>query len=68
MQTNGPGKYDDEATIVRLGTCADAVALIVVSGDRGTGFSVQGSESFVEALPDILEDIARDIRAQLAEG
>ncbi len=66
MKINGPGKYDDEATMVRLGTRAEGVALIVCGGDRGAGFAVQGSLQFVETLPDILEDVARSIRAQHA--
>lgn len=68
MRTNGPGKYDAEATVVRESTSAFGVALIIVGGDRGAGFSVQGSASFIAQLPDILEDMARDIRAQQADA
>lgn len=68
MRTNGPGKYDAEATVVRERTGAAGVALIIVGGDRGAGFSVQGSARFIAQLPDILEDMARDIRAQSADA
>ena len=67
MKTNGPGKYDAELTLVRERTGAAGGVLIVVGGNRGGGFSVQGSEQFIRSLPDILEDMARDIRAQVAE-
>jgi hypothetical protein len=60
----GPGKYDDEATFVRALTSAACVGLIVIGGNRGTGFAVQGTPEFVLALPDLLEALARDIRAQ----
>lgn len=60
----GPGKYDPEATIVRELTAAEGVGVIVAGGNRGAGFSVQGSAAFIAALPDILESIARGIREQ----
>jgi hypothetical protein len=63
-QINGPGKYDDITTLVRDVTEAEGVALIVINGNKGRGFSVQGSERFIERLPDVLEDMARSIRAQ----
>lgn len=61
---NGPGKYDDITTLVREVTEAQGVAVIVIGGNRGQGFSVQGSDRFIERLPDVLEDMARSIRAQ----
>jgi hypothetical protein len=61
---NGPGKYDDITTLVREVTEAQGVAVIVVGGNKGQGFSVQGSDRFIERLPDVLEDMARSIRAQ----
>jgi len=65
---DGPGKYDDEATMVRAMTGAtQGVGIIVAGGNRGTGFSVQGSEDFIKSLPDILEIMARAIRAQQRE-
>lgn len=61
----GPGKYDDECTAARLMTNAQAVMLLVLNGDRGTGFSVQasGGPLMPLVLADLLEYVARGIRA-----
>ncbi len=64
----GPGKYDDEATWVRKATKATGVVVIVVHGTRGSGFSVQMPRPALDALPDVLEKLARDIRKDLANG
>jgi len=61
--TIGPGKYDDICTTVRERTNAQAVALIVLDGDKGNGFSVQSSAAVLKILPDILESMARQIRS-----
>lgn len=59
----GPGKYDDACTVARESTQAEAVVLLVLNGDRGTGFSVQShGEDISAALPDLLEHMARQIR------
>lgn len=59
----GPGKYDDECTMVRMGTKAKGVVLIVIDGRLGSGFSVQASSSAIlGGLPDVLEDMAAQIR------
>ena len=60
----GPSKYNDACTAVRESTQAEAVVLLVLNGDRGTGFAVQThSEHISAALPDLLEHMAREIRA-----
>lgn len=64
----GPGKYDDLCTLVRKGTGigltrGGAVAVLVIGGERGSGFSVQADPEHARLLPDLLEDIARQIRA-----
>lgn len=64
----GPGKYDDEATFVREETRAEAVVVLVVNGDRGTGFSVQGPLDITAALPDLMEYMAREIRKLTRQG
>ncbi len=61
----GPGKYDDEATWVRRATKALGVVVIVVQGTHGSGFSVQMPRVALQALPDMLEDLARDVRKDL---
>lgn len=38
---HGAGKYDKEATILRALTNAEAVLVMVIGGDKGSGFSVQ---------------------------
>lgn len=59
----GPGKYDDECTRVRESTAAFGTVLIVIGGHLGSGFSVQADAHTISVLPDMLEDIAREIRA-----
>ncbi len=59
----GPGKYDRECTQVRQSTDAEAVVVIVINGNRGAGFSVQGTPHATPLLPDLLELLAKQIRA-----
>lgn len=62
----GAGKYDDVCTATRLVTGARAVIVLVVDGIRGSGFSLQSSDPEVlQRLPDALEDMARQIRADV---
>jgi hypothetical protein len=65
---NGPGKYDDEATLVRERTEAQGVIVIVAGGNKGAGFSVQGTVMFIATLPDTLEEVARQIRMQMRDA
>jgi hypothetical protein len=59
-----PGKYDDAATVARNMTDADMVLLIVHGGTYGHGFTVQAVHpDLVKMVPDILEEVARQIRA-----
>lgn len=66
--TFGPGKYDDICTMVRqqIGLTEESdggcVVLIVIGGNRGPGFSVQADLESTLLLPDMLEDVARQIR------
>ena len=70
--TFGPGKYDDFCTIVRRGvgmteeSDGGCVVVIVMGGDRGTGFSIQADLEHAIRLPDILEEVARQIRKDVA--
>lgn len=64
----GPGKYDPQCTIVREHTDAAGVALIVIDGIHGSGFSVQASAEVTLRLPDLLEEMARAIRASFDQG
>jgi len=58
----GPGKYDAVCTQVRQATQASAVLLIVINGEHGSGFSCQADPITTDALPDIIERVAAQIR------
>lgn len=64
----GPGRYDDYCKYVLEKTDANGVLLVVVNGDKGHGMSLKASLELTLALPDILEQIAKDIRDQLSVG
>ncbi len=68
MAALGKGKYDDLCTKVRLGADADAAVVIVINGEKGSGFSVQGQLETTTKLPDLLELMAKEIRQALAKG
>jgi hypothetical protein len=58
----GPGKYDDLCTDVREKAKAEGVLLIILGGEKGPGFACQASPEITLVLPDILEDVAAQIR------
>lgn len=59
----GPGKYDDLCTIVREQSEATAAIVIILDGNRGTGFSVQATyRVHPEFLATTLEHVAKTIR------
>jgi hypothetical protein len=61
----GPGKYDDLCTYVyeRAGVGAEGgVAVIVIGGTRGSGFSLHADLRTTRLLPDWLENVAKQIR------
>jgi hypothetical protein len=64
----GPGKYDDLCSYVRAQAgIADSggVAVIVINGNRGSGFSVQGDLARTLAMADILEATVKHMRADM---
>jgi hypothetical protein len=63
----GPGRYDDFCTTVRTATNAEAVIVMVVGGNRGHGFSCQASFAATQMLPDFVEDMAKQIRADMGD-
>jgi hypothetical protein len=65
--SDGPGKYDDEATWVRERIKASGVILIVVGGDRGQGFEVQATLEVTLNLPTMLRTLADQIEADLKQ-
>ena len=62
----GAGKYDDEVTALRERYHAEGVILLVIGGDRGEGFSVQASLETTLRLPEILENLAAQLREDRA--
>jgi hypothetical protein len=62
----GPGKHDAFVTQVREATQAHGVLLIVIGPEPG--FSCQADAVTTLALPDILEEVAREMRASFAKG
>lgn len=65
IMTQGAGKYDSLCTGVRIASSAEGVVLIVINGYEGSGFSVQGPEIVLSTLPDMLEEMAKEIRRDL---
>lgn len=67
--TIGPGKYDDVCTMARKATGVDktggAVVLIVIGGKHGNGFSMQSDLETLAGLPEMLEELARQIRSDV---
>lgn len=61
--SGGPGKYDDLCTAARDGAKAKGAILLVVEGDRGSGFSVQAPLRIIVSLPNILRTMADQIEA-----
>lgn len=62
----GAGKYDRITTWVREETAADAVAVIVIGGKWGSGFSVQAPPAITGSLAQILRTMADGIERDLA--
>lgn len=62
----GPGKYDDICTMVTkqvgISELGGGVAVIVMGGNKGNGFAVQADLRTTLMLPDILEEMAKQIR------
>lgn len=62
----GPGKYDDCATLVREQTSANAVLVVVMGGNKGSGFAVQAHQTISpKMLAELLETIAIQLRADV---
>lgn len=59
----GAGKYDDLCTYVRTEAEAKTVLVVILEGNKGSGFSVQGDINDVAGVPTLLENVAKGIRA-----
>jgi hypothetical protein len=63
--TDSGGRYDAEVTQAREATQAALCMLIVIGGNRGTGFSVQCiDEALVQAIPTLLRNVADRIEKE----
>jgi len=60
----GPGRYDHLATYCREKAEAEAVIVIIIGGNLGSGFSVQTDATGV-ALPRLLRNVADEIERDL---
>ena len=63
----GPGKYDKELTKARESAGATSALLIVVDGNKGPGFSCQTTLPVLAKMPELLEEIARQMRADRSQ-
>jgi len=65
---DGPGKYHEACNVAReacgvgLDGAPGGVILIVMNGKLGHGFECQGDAATLLCLPDILENLAKDLR------
>jgi len=61
------GKYDRLCTIVREEAGAAGALVLVIDGEKGSGFSVQADLETQLRLPDLLEALARQIWMDTAD-
>lgn len=52
--TDGPGRYNEEATALRQALGAEIIGLVVVRGNRGDGFSLQVEAAEGETAPALI--------------
>lgn len=63
---NGPGgKYEALCSQVRETTHAEGCVLIILDGENGNGFSVEGTAEVLQQLPTMLCSIADKIEKDL---
>jgi len=68
MKTHGAGVYDDVCTMARETTQADGAIVMILGGNKGSGFSVQVEQERIHELPAVLENIAAQLRADIRHG
>lgn len=60
----GPGKYDDLCTFSLIQTEAKLSALIIIGGNKGSGFSVSSLHpDYLLLLADTLQEIIDEVRS-----
>jgi hypothetical protein len=50
----GPGKYDGICTVARETAGAEAAIVIIINGNKGSGFSVQGDPAAVVSVEQVI--------------
>lgn len=62
----GPGKYDQLCTSVRVQSQAKTAIILIINGNKGSGFSMQTSDPREEErLPAILRTMADQIESDM---
>jgi hypothetical protein len=64
----GAGKYDELCTDVLKRSGAVGAIVMVIGGDKGSGFSVHAPFELLASLPDVLRTIAEGIENDSATG
>lgn len=68
----GPGKYDDLCTYVAeqsgVTSRGGAAFVIIINGNKGSGFSSVGDLLTMTRVPELLESMAKQIREDLEKG
>jgi len=66
----GPGKHDELVTLVRekLGMGNTGGVILIVLDGKNSGFACQADLETTMAIPEILDNIAREIRADRGKG
>lgn len=63
----GGGKYEELCAVVKLGAKAECAIVIVLGGNRGSGFSMQANDPLaVLRVPKLLRDMADSIAGDVA--
>lgn len=68
LMTIGPGKYDDVCTAARVAAGAEVALVIIINGNKGSGFSMQGDAKALitsGTVADLLEAVAAELRRDL---
>jgi hypothetical protein len=70
--SEGPGRYDAEASWVQKRTKAHGVLLMIVGGNKGNGFSlasydIQATLEITLSLPKLLREMANQIESDIKE-
>jgi hypothetical protein len=60
----GPGKYDGIGEELAARFKAKGIIVVIIDGEKGTDFDLVGPALVREGASDLLESLAKDIRAQ----